>query len=283
MLSKSAIKLNRRGFIEIVLVCVLLALALYTLWHVGLWYWQTQLAHGQATSMGRSAEAPLIPYILRHPAMMLSVTFAGFMLLLAIALMIVPVSWWLHTDRALEETALPVMTPMSWLAKKMGLARAPQLPTQGMDDEVAGIYIVNEAGERVFVPQANEQSEVEEDANQEVIMVEQPDGTLLAMVQQADGTLVPAKKKSGSKENTEQADEVDPLASPETPLEGFTFEEEEEDTLLDLADIDDIINSAFDDDGPIDLQRQALSQSLDEVDIDDLLADARDVLATFKR
>jgi hypothetical protein len=88
------------------------------------------------------------------------------------------------------------------------------------------------------------------------------------------------------KENKEGTGEesTEPLLPPPGPTtDVLNFEEEEEDPLADLADIGDILSSAFDDDNAIDPEREAISRSLEDVDIHVLLKDARHVLATFQQ
>jgi hypothetical protein len=139
---------------------------------------------------------------------------------------------------------------------------------------------MNDAGELVFVPAPEVTGEKNPD-QPAVIMVKQPDGTEVAMVQQADGTMVPAEPQA-----TQSAGES---TVPTAPPPGQTSdilnfdEQEEDDPLADLADIGDILSSAFDDESAIDPEREALSRGLDEIDMKALLKDARNVLATFKQ
>jgi hypothetical protein len=165
-----------------------------------------------------------------------------------------------------------VMTPLRWLGEKLRILRAPQQRAEGE-------YEMNEAGELVFVQQPGVDGEGNPD-NPEVVMVEQADGTLLPMVQQADGTMVPVETKPV----TGEGEPVEPLLPlPEQTGELLNYDEEEEDPLTDLADITGILSSAFDDESAIDPDREAISRSLDDVDVMALLKTARNVLATFKQ
>jgi hypothetical protein len=268
-LAKSQIKLNRRGLTELMLACAFLSLLTFALWS-----WQNG-GHVVALDAGAMvAEASLLPLITRHPAIMFSVIVTEFIVLLALTLAFVPITWWLRTDAVLPRHHARATTPLRWLGEKLHLLPPP---SANVEAEVAGEYIVTETGERIFVPNAN--PEMEED--QEVVMVEQEDGTLLAMVKQEDGTLAPAPTKP--KEGGAEGESTEPLLPlPEQANDVLNFdEEEEEDPLADLADIGDILNSAFDDESAIDPEREALSQSLEEVAVMDLLFNARQVLATF--
>jgi hypothetical protein len=155
----------------------------------------------------------------------------------------------------------------------------------------AGDYVMNEEGKLVWVPQPAADNSADE-VEQDVVMVQQADGSLLAMVQQADGTMVPADtqlKKEASEPGTgkegENPEGGAPALTPPGPTNDvLNFEEtEEEDPLADLADIGDILNSAFDEDSAIDPEREAISRSLDEVEIMALARNARQVLATFQQ
>jgi hypothetical protein len=221
-----------------------------------------------------AGELPLMTVIIRHPAIMFSAVVTEFILMLALTLAIVPITWWLRTDYLIAGESARLMTPLRWLGDKLKIGRARDAAAEG---EVKGEYIITETGERVFVPQQGVDSEVE----QEVIMVEQPDGTIQAMVQQADGTMVPAETaKAGAEGQTESTEPL--LPTPEqAPSDVLNFEEEEEDPLADLADIGSILSSAFDDESAIDPEREAISRSLEDVDITALAKNARHVLATF--
>jgi hypothetical protein len=272
--AKSRIKLNRRGLTELVLACAFLALSTYALWS-----WQNHGGYVAAMeSTTPAAEASLLPQILRHPAIMFSTIVTEFVLLLALMLAIVPLSWWVRTDYLLAGQGSSMTTPLRWLGEKLHLVRPGRPAAEG---EVQGVYVTNEAGERVFVPTPGVDPEIE----QEVIMVEQSDGTLMAMVQQPDGTMAPVESlnKEGSTEgNGEQpAESLTPL--PQQSEDILNFSEEEEDPLADLADIGDILSSAFDDESAIDPEREAISRSLEEVDIHALAKNARLVLATFQQ
>jgi hypothetical protein len=265
--TKSHFKLNGRGLTELVLACLFLSLFTFALWS-----WQND---GYVAAMDNTiseAEVPLLPLILRHPAIILSTVVTEFILLLALTLAIVPISWWLRTDYLVTGANTRLMTPLRWLGEKLHLVRTPE-------QTVEGDYVVNEAGELVFVPVTGVDAEQEP----ETVMVEQADGTLLEMVKQPDGTMVPAESKP---KEGEAASADAPLPIPEQQASDvLNFEEnpEEEDPLADLADINDILNSAFDEDSAIDPEREAMSRNLEHVDMMDLLMDARNVLATFKQ
>ena len=265
---KKQIKLNRRGLTELVLMCAFLSLFTFAIWS-----WMNKGGYVAAMDgAAPSAEVSLMPQILRHPAIMLSTVVTEFILLLALILAIVPISWWLRADHLMAGDNLRVMTPLRWLGEKLRILRAPAEP-------VAGEYVMSETGELVFVPQPNANGE--DYSQQEVVMVEQPDGTLLAMVQQGDGTMVPAESAKSAEGQTESTEPLLPL--PEQTSDVLNFEEQEEDPLADLADIGDILSSAFDEDVAIDPERAAFSRSLADIDVMELLQDARNVLATFQQ
>jgi hypothetical protein len=269
--AKSQVKLNRRGLTELVLGCAFLALSTFALWT-----WQN---NGYVAAMDNSAaggEVPLLSVIMRHPAIMFSTVVTEFILLLALTLALVPISWWLRTDYLIASEGARLMTPLRWVGDKLRFTRAPKENAEG---QVPGEYVLTPTGERVFVPQPDPEAGVA--GEQEVVMVAQPDGTVVAMVQQPDGTMVPAETKpaDGQSESTE-------LLLPtveQAPSDVLNFEEEEEDPLADLADIGDILSSAFDEDSAIDPEREAISRSLDDVDIMALARSARHVLATFQQ
>jgi hypothetical protein len=282
--AKSQTKLNRRGLTELVLACALLSLLTFAVWT-----WQNQ---GYVAAMDRATpdvtaaatnSAPLLSLILRHPTIMLSVIVTEFILLLAITLALVPVTWWLRSDYLVVGDNAPATTPLRWLRSKLNFRRIEG----AAQDETAGEYVMNEEGKMVWVPQPAAAEEVEQD----VVMVQQSDGSLLAMVQQPDGTLVPADttlKKEANEQGTGKEGEnpeagAPPLAPPGPTNDVLNFEETEEDPLADLADIGDILNSAFDEDTAIDPEREAISRSLDEVEIMALARNARHVLATFQQ
>ena len=282
--TKSQIKLNRRGLTELVLACAFLSLLTFALWS-----WQNK--GGYVTAMDNSAvdvEASLIPLIMRHPAIMLSAVVTEFVLLLAFVLAVVPITWWLRTDAVLASAQARAMTPLHWLGEKLHLLPSPaEVVEEGQEQ---GEYIITETGERVFVPSPNAEAEMELVPGQDVVMVEQLDGQLVAMVQQADGTMAPAQMQPKEKKEGKPAEQGDPnaplLAMPEQTSDVLNFgeeEEEEDDSLAELVDIDDILNSAFDDESAIDPEREAISRSLDHVDIMDLLGNSRTVLATFQQ
>lgn len=272
--TKSRIKLNRRGLTEIILGCAFLSLFTFAFWS-----WQTQGLHVSAMESAASGvEVPLMTVVLRHPTIMFSTIVVEFLVLLAFALAVVPVTWWLRTDALSAGGYNRVMTPLRWIGEKLHILK-PVAPPAAEEGEVPGHYVMNEAGEMVFVPQPA--ADAEASAEQEVVMVQQPDGTMMAMVQQPDGTMVPAetKPKEGAEgENTEPL-----LPQPEQTNDILNFDEEEEDPLVDLADIGDILSSAFDEDVAIDPAREAISRSLEDIDIMALAKNARLVLATFKQ
>lgn len=267
--TKSHIKLNRRGLTELILACAFLSLFTFALWT-----WQNDGYVAAMDNRVSETEVPLLPLLLRHPAIILSTVVTEFILLLALTLAIVPISWWLRTDYLVAGANERLMTPLRWLGEKLRFGRHPEQP-------VAGEYVMNEAGQLVFVPTPG----VDPEQEQETVMVEQADGSLMEMVKQPDGTMVPAESKPKENEGEAAGAEV-PLPTPEQQASDvLNFEEnpEEEDPLADLANIQDILSSAFDEDTAIDPEREAMSRSLADVDMMDLLMDARNVLATFKQ
>jgi hypothetical protein len=276
--AKTPIKINRRGLTELVLSCAFLSLLTFALWSWRINGYVEALSH-QTASGAPDSEASLIPLILRSPAIMASTVASEFVVLLAILLAIVPLSWWLRSEYLVAGANQRLMTPLRWLGGKFGLAHPKQ-------EAPKGEYVMNEAGELTFVPTRQEEMEAE----QEVVMVQQPDGTLMAMVQQADGTLVPAPPDARPKEENKEGKEGEaqpgetPIPGPQQPNSVLNFDEtQEEDPLADLADIGDILSSAFDDDNAIDPEIEAISRTLQEIDIDALVKNARNVLATFKQ
>jgi hypothetical protein len=271
--SRGQIKVNRRGLTELVLACAFLSLFTFALWS-----WQNNgyvAALSQSSAEGAAAgEVSLVPLILRNPAIMLSTVVTEFILLLALLLAIVPITWWLRSDYLIAGANQRVMTPLRWLGEKLRMGQTAK-------EARVGEYVINEAGERVFVPAPQEAVE-----EQEVVMVQQADGSLVAMVQQADGTMAPAagaKSKEDKKEGEAQAADT-PVPGPQQPSSLLNFEESnEEDPLADLADIGDILSSAFDDDSAIDPEREAMSRALAEISLEDLRKNTALVLATFKQ
>lgn len=276
---KHQIKLNRRGLTELVLACAFLSLLTFALW-------SSQNKGGYVTAMDNAVvdvETSILPLIMRHPAIMLSAVVTEFVLLLAFVLAIVPITWWLRTDAVLASAQARTMTPLHWLGQKLRLIPSPAEVAEG---EIEGEFIVTESGERIFVPKPKTDEEMELAPGQDVVMVEQPDGQLVAMVEQADGTMAPAELKPKEKKegkDGEAPESLLPLPEQSGDLLDFSEEEEEEDPLADLADIGDILNSAFDDESAVDPEREAISRSLDDVDIMDLLNNTRNVLATFQQ
>jgi hypothetical protein len=267
--TKGPVKLNRRGLIEMIFACAFLSL--FTLL---VWTWQNKggyvAAMGQATLAG---EASLMVVILRNPVIMASTVVTEFTLLLALTLAVAPVTWWLRTDYLMAAGRARAMTPLRWLGQKLKIVGPEQANVQGA-------YVTNATGELIFVPAPT----AEDSEEQEVVMVQQPDGTLMAMVQQTNGTMVPAETKPGEAQKGQGAESTEPiLPTPEQANNALNFEEQEEDPLADLADIGDILSSAFDEDSAVDPEREAISRSLDEVDVMDLLLNARNVLATFRQ
>ena len=75
-----------------------------------------------------------------------------------------------------------------------------------------------------------------------------------------------------------------PMVPPAPLSDVLNFEEDStDDPLADLADIGDILTSAFDEDAGIDPDREALGKSLDDLEIKALLKSSRTVLATFQQ
>ena len=130
--SKSHLKLNRRGLTELVLACAFLSLFTFALWS-----WQN---NGHVAAMDNTispAEVPLLPLLLRHPAIVLCTVITEFILLLAITLAIVPISWWLRTDYLVSGANQRLMTPLRWLGEKLHLVRQPEQAVAG-DVEYVG-------------------------------------------------------------------------------------------------------------------------------------------------
>lgn len=261
-LRMSKIKLNRRGLSELVLACAFLSLLTWALWS-----WQTNGTYVAATgTVLPEPDRALMPQIFRHPAIMLSAVVTEFILLLAFVLALVPISWWLRTERLIPGENEPVMTPLRWLGELLGILPSPTRRGPGQ-------YIMNEDGELVFVPLPADGEE-------------NPDQPAMVMVQQADGTMVmvPAdpQKQAATKEGDPSTEPI--LPTPEQTSDILNFDdEEEEDPLSDLANLKDIMASAFDEDSAIDPEREALSRELEEIDITALLKNARQVLATFNQ
>lgn len=270
--TKSHIKLNRRGLTELVLACAFLSLLTFAVWS-----WQNNGSVNAMESAAPGAEVSIMSLALRHPAIMASTVVTEFILLLAFVLAIVPITWWLRTDYLIAGESTRLMTPLRWLGGKLRFTRAPDKLAEA---EVQGEYVVTETGERVFVPVQGVDGEVEK----EVVMVEQPDGTVMAMIQQADGTMAPAPvdAKPEAEGQTESNEPLLPIPGPTSDILDFN-EEEEEDPLADLADLGNILTSAFDDENAVDPEREAISRSLDDIDIMALVKNAHNVLATFKQ
>src|SRR5262245_41245704 len=104
---QSRIKLNRRGLTELLLACAFLALSTWAIWS-----WRVQGGHVSAMEAGVAEPLGLLPQILRHPAIILSVIFTEFILLLALTLALVPPAWWLHTEHPMEGAGVTPATPL---------------------------------------------------------------------------------------------------------------------------------------------------------------------------
>ena len=119
--TKSQIILNRRGLTELVLACAFLSLLT-----IALWSWQNK--GGYVTAMDSvtiEGAAALLPQIMRHPAIMLSAAVTEFVLLLALLLAVVPITWWLQTDAVMAGAQARVTTPLHWLGEKLRLLPSP--------------------------------------------------------------------------------------------------------------------------------------------------------------
>jgi hypothetical protein len=308
---QSRIKVNRRGLVELSLVCAFLALLTFVVWS-----WQVDgeavVALGSALPEQQSA---LLPQIMRDPTIKLASVFAEFVLLLAVALAIAPPAWWLQAEHILGTEPVRSTTPLRWLGHVIQNSHSQNSQGQNSQSETNHEQVaVNAAGEPIYYQQP---SGVVNPLN----MPPAQPGAAPAYPPQAGqaqpGQPVPAPQVPGQPQpgqpapqvpgqpqpgqqipvqaqpvpgQVATATEVQPgqTAAPEAtaPLAPLTevlnFDEDAtDDPLADLANIKDILSSAFDEDESIDPDRLALANSLDEVDMPLIRTTARQVFATF--
>jgi hypothetical protein len=303
------IKLNRRGLIELVLACAFLSLLT-----LAVWSWQNNGGHVAALDNRLPAtQNGIVAQALRHPAIMLSAVVTEFILLLAFTLALVPPAWWLRADHILGTEPATEATPLRWLGAKMQMARAQAAPTEG---EV----VVNAAGEPIYYEHpgqtavaANQFSALpgqpvpgsptqQAQPGQFVPGQPVPGQPMPGQVQPGQpvsgqptpGQPVPGQAQAaqpvpGQPVNTAEAPSAQPNTTqpatavpvPLTDVLNFEETEEEDNPLADLANIKDILSSAFDEDAGVDPELEALSRSLDEVSIMTVRTTARQVAATF--
>lgn len=306
MRSPSRIILNRRGLTELVSICAFLSLLTFALWS-----WQTNGGHVAAMEAALpEPQRSLMPQILRHPAIILSVVTTEFILLLAFVLAVVPPAWWLRADHLFGTKPAAETTPLRWLNTKMQQIGHTQAKAK------KGQIAVNETGEPIYYEQPEAPGVA---ANQFSRLPEQPAGIPVQgepMPGQAQAAQsVPGQAQSGQMQSGQmQPGQAQPgQSTPDQPTPGqpavgadtppaqagtpqstaslsapltdvLNFEEEEEDDpLADLANIKDILSSAFDEDAGVDPDREALAGSLDDVSVMTIRTTARQVAATFNQ
>jgi hypothetical protein len=272
MPSQSRVKLNRRGLTELVLICAFLALLTFAVWS-----WQTNGGHVTAMESALSEpQSALLPQVLHHPAIILTAVIAEFILLLAFVLAVVPMGWWLRMDYIVAGQPAAPTTLLRWLAQLLR-------PRHGQETLIEGEIALNEAGEPLDPQQAAElaayAAQQAEDAASQANSDQPPGGW-----HQNLNTV------SHSANSTEAAAKVG-TAQPHAPAEGplkdvLNFDEEEaeeDDPLADLANIKDILSSAFDEDGGLDPVREALARDLEEINVMTIRKTAHQIVATFNQ
>jgi hypothetical protein len=301
MQPQSRIKLNHRGLTELVLACAFLSLLT-----LAVWSWQ--MNGGHVTAMDSAlpeAQSALMPQVLRHPVIILSAVVAEFILLLAIVLALVPPAWWLRADHLWGTDSAAAATPLRWLGAKM------QQIGHSQTGAGEGQFAVNEAGEPIYYEQPGVPGMA---ANQLSGLPGQPAGVpVLAQPvpgqmqsgqsmpgqtqpgQPVPGQPVPGQTQQGQTLSGQPAAGTDappvqantpqsavPSPAPLTEVLNFD-QQEEDDPLADLANIKDILSSAFDEDAGVDPDREALARSLDEVNVTTIRKTARQIVATFNQ
>ena len=291
------IKLNPRGLVELMLLCSFLSLATFAIGS-----WAVNGTHVVAMDTGvDGTQAALLPRIMRNPTIITSLIVVEFTLLLAVTLATAPLAWWLRADHILGMEPAQGSTPLRWLEKKL-LKKSRQATP-------ANAQVIYDANGN---PLYYQPTEMPEDAvnlfNSPPAQTDQADSGQAAPGQPAPGQAVAGQAvagqsvggqavagqaqpipgqaatvsevKPGQAAPTEGSAPAAPPPSPWTdPLN--TEETQEDDPLADLANIKDILSSAFDEDAGIDPEREAFSRSLDEIDIATLRTTARQVLAQF--
>jgi hypothetical protein len=308
---QSRIKLNRRGFTELLLACAFLSLLTWAIWS-----WRVQGAHVSAMESAVSEPLSLLPQILRHPTIILSMIVTEFFLLLAVTLALVPVAWWLHTEHPMgEEGAIP-STPLRWLSGKIHRGRKQPQPAQGY-------YVMNAAGEPVYYEQPAVPGMKGMVVNQWGEMPPQQmgapgiPGTMPQAGQSMPGQPIPGQPVPGQPVPGQpmpaqamvpgmpivmppmavtEVKPGQPAAAPGAPAPAapppvapppvsdvLNFEETpaEDDPLADLANIKDILSSAFDEDAGVDPEREALGRTLEDLEMHTVKSMARQIIATF--
>lgn len=253
------IKLNRRGLTELVLFCALVSLSTYSYWS-----WQINGGHVAAMdSASTAAQGGIWLQILQQPAIVMSTVVAEFFLLLAITLALAPIPWWLHAEHIIGIDHAYSTTLLRWIGKKV---------TNGQNDT--------------------------EDYNSEFVLNPEEDPTLIGQL--VPGQVQPGQPVPGSNPPvTTQAHPLSPLPAtvteikpgqapvppdgPPVPLGDLLNPEvpPEDDPLSDLANISDILNSAFDEDAGIDENQATLSRHIENYDIETIRSTSRQILATF--
>ena len=284
-----------------VLACLLLALLTFAIWSF-------QVNGGRVDAMEMTAIEPqnsLLPRIMQSPTIMLATIIAEFTVLLAITLALAPPVWWLRVARNIGTDANEPTTPLQWLGHKIASSKAPA--NDQMQHDAAGQPVYYE-GAPIPETVANHNGAL---PNQQVGVPPQPGQPVPGQMQPAQPVLgqpgqpVPAQAQPGqpipgqpgqpipaqaqpgqpgqvSPTPTDAANPIAPLVPPAPLSDVLNFEDApEDDPLADLANIGDILPSAFDEDEGIDPDREALSRSLDDIDIMAMLKDSHNILATF--
>lgn len=284
------IKLNPRGLVELMLLCAFLSLATFAIWS-----WAVNGSHVVAMDTAvEGTQAALLPRIMRNPTIITSLIVVEFTLLLAITLGTAPLAWWLRADHILGMEPTQGTTPLRWLEKKLLKKFRRATPPNA---QVA----VDANGNPLYY----EQTEMPDGAvnlfNSPPAQTDQADAGQAAPGQPVPGQPAPGQQPVAGQTQpipgqAATVSEVKPgqaaaptdgsaPGAPPSPLADALNTEEtpEDDPLADLANIKDILSSAFDEDAGIDPEREAFSRSLDEIDIATLRTTARQVLAQFKQ
>lgn len=284
------VRLNVRGLAE--LACLGISITASTL--LGWWSWH------DAVLFTNVANAPGWLEALRRPEVLVSVALAEFTLIMAALLAVVPSEWWLYTltmtATSDSVTPQPPETLLRWLGAQVQKAVNPAPPAP----EAPGTQAVGASGATYgeqlasalpgMLPpipgqmqaQPGQPAPVQAFTGQPV--PEQAPAQPPSPPQALGQPMAPGATQPNPAHPTTEGQPANTAAAPAAPLsEVLKFEEfpPEDDPLADLADIKDILSSAFDEDAGTDPDREALGRSLDEIGIQVLLNLAHQVQDTF--
>jgi hypothetical protein len=281
--AQNRVRLNGRGLIEILLICSLLTLATLTGW----WYWQTN--GGRVVALEGpptfATSDPLVAMILHHPAILTTAVLVEFLLLLGLILAVVPPTWWLQVDLVVNGVPVVAESPLQWLGRRLHLGGAKPIdpaqdpthnpthdPAQPVAVDAQGLPLGASAGQTAGQPTV---------AGLPGVAGQPP-----APGQPGVPGQPPTPGQPGKPADPADPNAAPPNAPPSAPAltDVLQFsEEEEDDPLADLANIKDILNSAFDEDAGLDPTLEALGRSIDEISIQALVQETWEVAARFRQ